>query len=431
MSFTRLAVALAVVAAAARAEAAAEKVTLLGVSGLDGARFAVTLERDLGEVYTIVPGARYRDKAKELGQRGASPEEVRAVATALGVDAVIGGAVVGNGRQRRLLIAVREGASGRVVARGRYDLGGRTLPLIRERVIADLLRVLERIRPIGSAPAPSGPAVVESEGPGESAPTAGEDVSPAAAGDTTLTRAAERRAVAGVQAGVGPSLLTRSLGFDVASAPGYSGGTVAGLRAEGSVFPLALSAELAAEHPVLASFGFAGSYEYVFTFNSSTARGRSTGRASRWHVLFVGRIPLGHGARGGTLTIDTGLQQMSWSHAAPVDVGVPDVRYDLVGAGLGWERAIGPRWLTLGLRLGAMGLASAGDIASDAQYGPASGWCLQLAGAVTVRPYDWLWLRLDGNWDRIALSFGGAGTRYARAATDNWIGGALEVGFAL
>lgn len=433
MSSTRrpwaaVALALALVGVAARAHAAAKTVTLLGVSGVDGQRFARALERELGELYELVPGDRYRRTAEQLGRRGASPDEVRAVAEALHIDAVIGGAVVGKGAGRRLLVAVREGATGRVLARARYDLGRLTLPLVREHVAADLVRALERVRPVGSTPAPAeSPSTEAAPGP-SSLPTAAEDVSPASAVERT---AAPRRAVAGVQAAVGPSLLTRSLGFDVASAPAYRGGTVAGIRAEGTVFPLALSAELAAEHPVLASFGFAGSYEHVFAFTSSAANGRSAGQASRWNVLFVGRVPLGRGAVGGALTIDTGLQQMSWSHAAPVDIGVPNVRYDLVGGGLGWERALGWSWLLFGVRLGAMGLLSAGDIASDPQYGAASGWALSLSGGVTLRPRDWLWLRVAANWDRIALRFAGAGTRFAHSATDDWVGGALEVGFAL
>src|SRR5213075_398490 len=160
----------------------------------------------------------------------------------------------------------------------------------------------------------------------------------------------------------------------------------------------------------------AGSYEYVFTFRSATASGASRGRASRWNFLFVGRVPLGHEARGGVLTLDTGLQQMSWSHAAPVDVGVPDVQYDLIVGGLGWERALGSHWLIAGLRFGAMGLLSAGDIGAATQYGAVGGWGLQLAAGWTARPRDWLWLRLSGNWDRVALSFAGAGTRYAKSA---------------
>ena len=267
--------------------------------------------------------------------------------------------------------------------------------------------------------------------PGDVPPPLTEDVSPAAATDVTLARTGPRRAIAGVQAAVGPSLMTRSLGFDVASAPRYSGGTVAGIRADGIIFPLALSTELAAEHPVLASFGFSGSYEYVFTFTSTANGGSSRGQASRWNVLFVGRVPLGHNAKAGVLTIDTGLQQMSWSHAAPVDVGVPNVKYDLVGGGLGWERALGTRWIILGARLGVMGLLSAGDIAGQTQYGPVGGWGLQLAGGWTARPADWFWFRLSASWDRIAMSFAGAGTRFAKSATDNWVGGALEVGFAL
>jgi hypothetical protein len=122
---------------------------------------------------------------------------------------------------------------------------------------------------------------------------------------------------------------------------------------------------------------------------------------------------------------------MSWSHAAPVDVGVPDVRYDLVGGGLGWERALGTNWLILGARLGVMGLLSAGDIASATQYGDAGGWGLQMRGGVSARPRDWLWVRVTADWDRIALKFAGTGTRFAHSASDNWVGAALEVGFAL
>jgi len=417
---------------AMHAHAAARTVTLLGVSGVDGQKLARALESELGELYDLVPGDRYRAAAERLGKRGASPEEVQAVAAAIGADAIIGGAVAGKGRNRELLIAVREGATGRVIARAKYGLMGRTLPLIKERVAADLVRALERVHPIGSVtttPSNEPPQVTSVEAPPEAPPPPlTEDVAPAMAEVRTT---APRRAVAGVQAAVGPSLLTRSLGFDVASAPSYSGGTVAGIRADGAVFPLALSSELAAEHPVLASFGVVGSYEYVFTFTSSTASGSSTGHASRWNVRFVGRVPLGHQSKAGTLTIDTGLQQMSWSHAAPVDVGVPDVKYDLVGGGLGWERALGSRWFILGVRLGVAGLVSAGDIATQTQYGPASGWALQLDGGWTARPADWFWFRLSGNWDRIALSFAGAGTRFARKAADNWIGGSLEVGFAL
>ncbi len=331
----------ATLAASARVDAAAKTVTLLGVSGPDGGRFSSALEAELTELYELVPGADYRRVAEQLGRRGASPEDVRAVALRLHIDAIIGGTVVGQGRQRLLLVAVREGSSGRVIARGRYELGGRTLPLIRERVAADLVRALERVVPMGRARPPaevaaeSPPDVSASSSP---APSSVEDVSPAVAGDTSIAKqAAAKRAVAGVFGGVGPSLLTRRLGFDVASAPRYAGGTVAGIRVEGAVFPLALSSELAEDHPVLASFGLSGLYESIFGFTSTSAVGKSTGSASRWNVLLVGRIPLGHESAGGTLTVDTGWQRMSWSHAAPVDVGVPDVRYDAIAAGLGWS----------------------------------------------------------------------------------------------
>ena len=428
---TMLAVAVTL-AASARADAAAKTVTLLGVSGADGGRFASALEADLTELYELVPGADYRRVAEQLGRRGAAPEDVRAVALRLHIDAVIGGTVVGQGRQRLLLIAVREGSSGRVIARGRYELGGRTLPLIRERVAADLVRALEHVTPIGRA-RPAAEVAAESPADTSASPSSPvEDVSPAVAGDTSIAKqAAAKRAVAGVFAGVGPSLLTRRLGFDVASAPSYAGGTVAGIRVEGAVFPLALSSELAEDHPVLASFGLSGSYESIFGFTSTSATGKSTGSASRWNVLLVGRIPLGHEAVGGTLTIDTGWQRMSWSHAAPVDVGVPDVRYDSIAAGIGWERALVGRWAVLALRGGYLGVLYDGAIAATTQYGAASAWGVSTSASVTSWMTSWLWLRLSGSYDHVALSFAGAGTRFAHSAGDDWLGGALEVGFAL
>jgi hypothetical protein len=417
--------------------AQAKTVTLLGVSGVDGQRFARALEQDLSELYDFVPGERYKQKAASLGHPGATPEDVRTVARAVNVDAVIGGAVVGAGRNRRLLVAVREGASGRVIARGRYDLSGRTLPLVREKVAGDLVRALDRVRPIGSVPAvvETKPSTTEPENgePGESTSAAEpavapEDVAPSVA----VTRVAQpARAVAGVFGGVGMSLLTRSLGFDVPTAPGYGGGTVAGIRAEGSVFPLSLSAELAEQHPVLASFGFAGFFEYVFDFTSTTKSGSAAAHASRWNISFVGRAPLGHHARGGMLTIDTGVQQMSWGSSSEVAIGVPDVRYDMITAGLGWEKSLGTRWAILSLRAGYDGVFSAGDIQSDTQYGPGTGWGIGASGGITAWPRTWLWLRVAGNYEHIALQFSGAGTRFAKAATDDWTGGTLEVGFAL
>jgi hypothetical protein len=247
--------------------------------------------------------------------------------------------------------------------------------------------------------------------------------------ETAVVRAPTQ--VAGVSAGIGPSLLTRYLRFDVPSAPGYSGGTVVGLRVEGAVFPLALSNELAHAHPVLASFGFLASFENVFDFHSATATGESVGRASRWDVRLVGRIPLGHGARGGTLAVETGWVQLNWTHVAPVEVGIPNVSWGAVDAGLAWERSLGVHWLQAGLRLAYLGIVQAGDIASDAQYGRASGLGVGVDAALTVLPARWLWIRLRGSYDHLALSFAGAGTRFAHAATDRWLGGQLEVGFAL
>jgi hypothetical protein len=413
--------------------AEAHSITLLGVSGAGGEKFARALELDLSDTYEIVSGDVYRSTAEALGLRGASAEEVSAVATRLRIDAVIGGAVVGQGRTRHLLVAVREGATGRVVARGRYDLAGRTLPLLRQRVIADLVRALERVQPVRKGASPTHQEPVAETNP--STPAEAEPM-PATA-NAVVEQAGPRPATqaAGVAAGVGPSLLSRTLSFNVPTAPSYRGGTVVGVRVEGAIFPLALSIELAQAHPVLASFGVVASFENIFDFHSTVGSASdgvsSVGTASRWSALFVGRIPLGHGAFAGTLQLETGWQQFNYSHAAPVDVGVPNVSYGAVVAGLGWDRRLGPRWLVHDLRAAYLALLLAGDITDESNYGRASGWGIGASAGVTALPLKWLWVRVRASYDRIALHFGGSGTRFAGSAADQWLGGQLEVGFAL
>src|SRR5689334_22706337 len=86
--------------------AGAHSVTLIGISGPGGDHFADQLLDDLFEIYEIIPGSRYRETARQLGKMGASPEEVQAVCAALHADGIIGGSIVGVGRDRRLLMAV-------------------------------------------------------------------------------------------------------------------------------------------------------------------------------------------------------------------------------------------------------------------------------------------------------------------------------------
>jgi hypothetical protein len=217
----------------------------------------------------------------------------------------------------------------------------------------------------------------------------------------------------------------------VASAPSYAGGTLGGIRADGAVFPLALSAELAQAHPVLASFGLIGSYEHVFDFKSTTPYGQTSGHASRWRVLLVGRVPLGHRARGGTLSIDTGFEQINWTSESATDIGVPDARHDVIDLGLGWDRTLGTRYLAFSLRLAYLAVLSSGPITDGTQYGSASAWGIETQGGLTAWPLRWLWLRLDAQYSRVALSFANTGARFAKTSADQWVGGALEVGFAL
>lgn len=414
---------LGVLAVSARAHAAAGSVSVLGVSGVGGPHFAEELERDLLDLYELVPGEVYRSAAERLGRRGASPEEVREVCVSLRVDALIAGSISGDGANRHLIIVVREGVSGIAIARTRYELAGRTLPLVRDQVLREIVRALERVRRI---PKRGQPIAAEASSDPVEAPSLAEDGEPATR--VVASAPARVRAVRGFSAGVGPALMSRSLAFDVATAPGYRGGAVAAIRADVTVFPLALSNELADAHPVLASFGLAGSYERALGLRSTTPSGSTPGSASRFNILFVGRAPLG---RGGGLTVETGYQQLNWSSSSENDLGVPNVGYGLFDFGLSFEHTLGTRILALSIRAVALAVVQPGDIAADQQYGPTTGGGLEADLGLTIRPNGWLWLRAGVRYTPLFLRFAAAGARLAHSATDQFVDANLEVGFAL
>jgi hypothetical protein len=143
-----------------RADAAAKSVTLIGMTGAIGAPIADELEAGLGEMYQVVPGEVYVRTAARLERSGGSVEEVQAVASQLRIDAVIAGSISRDARGRQLLVTVHAGASGRVIARGRYDLAAHPLKQVCDRVVADLVRALEHVSSapaakIAAAPAPA------------------------------------------------------------------------------------------------------------------------------------------------------------------------------------------------------------------------------------------------------------------------------------
>jgi hypothetical protein len=240
-----------------------------------------------------------------------------------------------------------------------------------------------------------------------------------------LKRARESR---GLYVTVGPAIMSRFLGFDVATAPGYHGGVAAAIRADGLVFPLALSAELAEAHPVLSSFGIAGSYERAYGLVSNTPVGSSAGDASRWNVMFVGRAPAG---RSTSITVETGYQQVRWVAKSQNDIGVPDVGYGLFDIGLMLQQNLGTPAASLTLRLAGLALVEPGAIADPTQYGPATGGGAELDLGVTFRPTRWLFLRTSVRYTPLSLHFAAAGARFAHSALDQFIDATAEVGFAL
>jgi len=408
---------LGILATAGAAHAAAKTVTLLGVSGPGGERLGNAIEKQLGELYDVVSGDVYRAQAAKLGMPGASQEEVAAVANALRIDAVIGASIVGTGKNRALMIAVREGATGRLIARGKYELGARPP---KERIVADLVKALDMTSARPSSSAGS-----------NSADTA----SSAGGGDATR---ATRRAPAksdggpiGVALSVGPELLGRTLVIDGGMAPGYDSGALVGLQVQGALFPFALAKGFAKEHPVLASFGLLGGYTHVFGSSVTTTSGTSAVHGDQYDLLFAGRIPLGHQAVGGYFQLETGWQHVSFYHDQPSAVGVPNVSYELLDFGLSWERRLGVDWALLSARFAYLQPLAAGDIVDASQYGRASAWGIEAGGGVTFFPLRWLWLRLDAKYSRVGLNFRGNGTLQATTGADAYPSGSLALGFAL
>ena len=417
--------ALCVLLVAARAHAGAGTVVVLGVSGGESA-FADVLEQDLADLYEVVPSEVYRSAATSMGRPGASPAEVSAVCQSIHVDALVAGSVAGQGGQRHLVIVVRAGVSGEVVARSRYELANRPVTALRALVVRELMNVLDSLqrvsrRAVSLAPRSPAPA------PSASQPESSDELETA----PTVTRAATPRGGRGFYLGVGPGLTTRSLRISDGAA-GYHGGTIATVQVDGGVFPLALSRELAEAHPVLAALGLVGSYTHGFDFTSTGANGeQERARASRWAALLVGRISLGREARGGTLFVEAGYQHIMWTSVSPQQLGVPDVAYSLVDAGLSYEHTLGTRIVELRLHAAALGVLEGGALTSRNEYGRGTAWGLDAAAGLTVHPTSWLWLAVSARYTPLFIGFHEAGARYARSATDQILDGNLEVGFAL
>ncbi|MEO6954579.1 MAG: hypothetical protein ABI321_22465 [Polyangia bacterium] len=421
----RYVVAILVLLVAARANAGAGTVAVLGVSGAEPS-FADGVEQDLSDLYEVVPGEVYKSAATRMGRPGASPTEVSAVCQSIRVDALVAGAVNGQGAARRLVVVVRAGTTGQVVSRTRYEVANRSLATLRSKVVRDLMNVLDTLQRVPRRSVTVAPRVATPP-PDEASPESADENDEA----PTVAHAAPAPVAQGFYMGVGPGLMSRSLRFS-GGAAGSRGGAVATMRVDGGIFPLALSRELAEAHPVLAALGLVGSYTHGFDFTSGAAGAeRQRGRASRWSALLVARVPLGHESSGGTLSIEAGFQSIMWTSVSPQLLGVPDVGYALIDAGLSWQHTLGSRRVELRLRAAALGLVDGGGITSRNEYGRGTAWGLDAGAGVIVRPTSWLWLSVNARYTPLFLTFHEAGARYARSASDQFVDGNLEVGFAL
>jgi hypothetical protein len=130
------------------ANAAARSVTVIGTDGARSDRFVDQLDEYLSDLYQVIPGEVYQRTLNRLDASGATADELQGVAARLRIDAIVGVSLAGEGGARKLLVTVRAGASGRLVARGQYDVTGRPVGAVCQRVLGDLVRALDRIIPV-------------------------------------------------------------------------------------------------------------------------------------------------------------------------------------------------------------------------------------------------------------------------------------------
>jgi hypothetical protein len=401
-------------------------VSLVSVRGPGAADLADALEWALAERYKYVPGEVYLSAARRLNAAGPSPEEIRKAAGALRIDALVAGRVAEEDGGRVVLLQVRSGHTGESVAKVRIPIGMSRPSEAKDEIIGAVVAAVDKIA--------RAPVLVAKPKPNEPVTDDEPEPEPEHPVDAKVAREAPQLPLAvvrGVEIGIGPSLIGRRLGFDNTAAPGYVTGILPGLRVDAAVFPFALNAEFAWAHPILANIGVLGGYETAFNVVGSLGNISTPGRADRFYLALAGRIPLGRRRLAGQLTVDLEFAELRWSHVAGQDLGVPDVGYQTLGAGVALSQPLGTRYIVLNLRFAAAGLMDAGNIDDVTQYGPMQGYSIEAEGGLTAWPLHNLWLRLGARYTRIGMSINGQGTRFARAGTDEWVSGMLEVGGAL
>jgi hypothetical protein len=433
----------------ASAKRSGKRIVLMGVAG------APQAEKDLAKFLRsegqVIGQKEYIRVATQLGATGTEPDQVAKVAARLGVAAIVAGKVEKEHGGLALKIVLREGASGRIVAKLRYPMMGARLDTnLIARLREDVAPVIaQSVAPGGGVGAQEIDASNDSSGggPGATTPrgeTGGpDDENPLIAARAKEKTSGEHHAAPTKDAGeepTGPRLaqntvleLSAGVGFSARnystsnmSEPSYSSGQIPGFRLDAAVFPAASLGKLAG------AFGIDARFEKSATFNSQspTMAGNtqptdesafSIGLRARWIVRDTADSPV--------LSARLGYGQRTFAISGDQNFGVPEIDYAFATVGAFAKVPLGSPKFAIEGGIEYHAVTGAGPIVQADQYGAATVNGFHAQGGIAIVPLDWLILRAGADYTRFGFAFTGGGAKQADTATDEYVGGFLTAGY--
>jgi hypothetical protein len=431
---------------ASAAKRAGKRIVLMGVAG------APQAEKDLAKFLKgegqVIGQKEYIRVATQIGATGTEPDQVAKVAARLGVAAIVAGKVEKERGGLALKLVLREGASGRIVAKLRYPISH---PRIDGSLIARLHEDLAPVIQLAVAPG-GGVGAQEIDASNDSQPAAApkgetggpDDENPLIAARAKESATSSHKASASVSKDVeepsGPRAaqntvleLSAGIGFQARnystsnmSEPTYSSGQIGGFRLDAAVFPGASLGKLAG------AFGIDAHIEKSMQFNSQSPtmsgvteptdmNSYSIGLRARWIVRDTADSPV--------LSARLGYGQRTFAISGDQNFGIPEIDYAFASIGAAAKIPLGTPKFALEGGLEYHAVTGAGPIVEANQFGAATVAGFHAEGGVAIIPLDWLMLRAGATYTRYSFSFTGGGAKQADTATDEYVGGFLTAGY--
>ncbi|MBZ4374633.1 hypothetical protein [Corallococcus sp. AS-1-6] len=418
--------------------------------------------------YEVVPESAVRAAASRLGRDPTQPAGAAAVASELGLSAVLVADTSTVGKKPQVRVTVRNGRDGKALASpaAAKPATPKLVPVAVKRQWTALERGLQKSRAPEAAPvAPAQPAapvepepavtpaapITQTPAPAKSpdpepirkpvAPKPREDKAPEKTEDAPSTEPALASSAPIVEGALGLKLLGRSLRYkdDVFGVlrPYTLGPDVGGFALPGApqvagdvtVYPLA-----AFQKGALARLGITGSIDQSFGLKSTGSTGAVSypTTAREWQAGLRYVIPFGAAQQHGFEL--TGTYGMNTFRIDAVDgerpLDLPNVEYKTAGLGLGVRAALSEKF-DFNFRLGYQHPLDSGELSSDAWFPRMSAGAVTGSATLAYRLNRILDVRLRADLRRYFFKFNPEpGDPYvAGGAVDQYPGLSLQVGF--